>query len=241
VWALVLGALFFIAVGEATNVLEVFLVRGEMGASEAQYGLLVAVFALGMATGAALAGLIKTSSLRLRVLLGSMALTSAVLAFIGLVPTVDIMFVAYTGMGVSCGVLNACFGAIVILRMPEEGRGQAMSMIGGLTRAITIAALALGGLLGALLPIRAGFLLIGGVGAVVSAAIAITVLRRFGSNEGNPAVPGSGRQEESVEDEVPDFGEEAVPERFTVEPVAPAQQRFKGPDDLSDGQVAVAR
>lgn len=270
VWALVLGALFFIAVGEATNVLEVFLVRGEMGASEAQYGLLIASFALGMAAGAALAGLIKTSPVRLRVLLGSMALTSAVLAFIGLVPTVDIMFVAYTGMGVFCGVLNACFGAIVILRMPEEGRGQAMSMIGGLTRAITIAALALGGLLGALLPVRSAFLLIGGIGAVVSLAIAVTVLRRFGSNDVPPAVPGgagpaapahedtddagpvstvgpaptvpgSGGQEEPVADQVPDFGEEPVPERFAVEPVTPAQQRFKGTDDLPDGQIAVAR
>lgn len=264
VWALVLGALFFIAVGEATNVLEVFLLRGEMGASEEQYGLLIAAFALGMAAGAALAGLIKTSPLRLRVLLGSMALTSAVLAFIGLVPTVDIMFVAYTGMGVSCGVLNACFGAIVILRMPEEGRGQAMSMIGGLTRAITVAALALGGLLGAMLPIRSGFLLIGGIGALVSLTFAIIVLWRFGSSDAAPAVPGgagieaadhkdledggttpampgSGRQEEPVADQVTDFGEEPVPERFAVEPVTPAQQRFKGTDDLPDGQIAVAR
>jgi predicted MFS family arabinose efflux permease len=242
VWALVLGALFFIAVGEATNVLEVFLIRGEMGASEAQYGLLIAAFALGMAAGAALAGLIKTARIRLRVLLGSMALTSAVLALIGLVPTVDLMFVAYTGMGVSCGVLNACFGAIVILRMPEEGRGQAMSMIGGLTRAITIAALALGGLLGALLPVRSGFLLIGGIGAAVSLAIAITVLRRFGSQDPPPAGPPvSGGQEEPVPDQVPDFGEEPVPERYAVEPVTSAKQRFKGPDDLPDGQVAVAR
>jgi MFS family permease len=100
---------------------------------------------------------------------------------------VEIMFVAYTAMGVSCGVLNACFGAIVILRIPEAGRGQAMSMIGGLTRAISIAALALGGLLGALLPVRSGFLLIGGTGAVVSLGIAITVLWRFHSADLAPA------------------------------------------------------
>ena len=34
VWALVLGAMFFIVVGEATNVLEVFLARDELGATE---------------------------------------------------------------------------------------------------------------------------------------------------------------------------------------------------------------
>ena len=51
VWALVLGALFFITVGEATNVLEVFLARDELGATETQYGLLAASFGLGMASG----------------------------------------------------------------------------------------------------------------------------------------------------------------------------------------------
>ncbi|GAP57065.1 hypothetical protein AHiyo6_36300 [Arthrobacter sp. Hiyo6] len=90
-------------------------------------------------------------------------------------------------MGVSCGVLNACFGAIVIMRMPEEGRGQAMAMIGGLMRAISLAALMLGGLLGALLPVRSAFLLVGGTGAVVSLAIAVTVSKRFGGTDVEPA------------------------------------------------------
>jgi predicted MFS family arabinose efflux permease len=284
VWALVLGALFFIAVGEATNVLEVFLMRGEMGATESEYGLLVASFAVGMAAGAGLAALIRTPRARLHALLGAMALTSAVLAVIGLVPTVAVMFVAYTAMGVFCGVLNACFGTIVILRMPEAGRGQAMSMIGGLTRAVSVAALALGGLLGALLPVRAGFLLIGGTGAGVSLAIAITVLWRFraadlssaaqeaseaasvpetGAPEADPgsAAPaaepaaagsagagpaggsagGSGGQQESVADQIAHFGQKAGAERPAVEPVASAQKRFKGADDLPGGQIAVAR
>jgi hypothetical protein len=148
-------------------------------------------------------------------------------------------------------------------------------MIGGLTRAVTIAALALGGLLGALLPVRSGFLLIGGTGAAVSLAIAITVLRRFGSQDQAPArpgdagqndsdsddpdgpagtavpggtvnspgraSPGSGRQQESVADQVPHLGEKPAPECVPVKPVSPTQQRFKGADDLPDGQVAVAR
>jgi MFS family permease len=255
VWALVLGALFFIAVGEATNVLEVFLVRGEMGATETEYGLLIAVFALAMAAGAALAGLIRSPRVRLRILLAAMALTSAVLGIIGLVPTVALMFAAYTAMGVTCGVLNACFGAIVILRVPEEGRGQAMSMIGGLSRAVSIGSLAVGGLLGALLPVRSGFLLIGGTGAVVSLAVAVTVLWRFGSSEVAPAAavsvataapaasaaPGSGRQQETVADQVANVGEEPASERIAVEPFSPAQKRLEGADDLSDGQVAVTR
>ncbi|XAS66810.1 MFS transporter [Micrococcaceae bacterium Sec5.7] len=180
VWALVLGALFFITAGEATNVLEVFLARGELGASETQYGLLAGVFGLGMAAGAALSGRIKTPPARLRILLVSMALTSASLAIMGLVPNITLLFVAYTAMGVACGALNACFGAIVILRIPESGRGQAISIIGGMTRAVSIAALGVGGLLGALLPIRSSFMITGAAGVLVAVALAAYVLPRFG-------------------------------------------------------------
>jgi MFS family permease len=237
VWALVLGALFFISVGEATNVLEVFLARGELGATETQYGLLAGAFGLGMAAGAALAGLIRTPPARLRVLLASMALTSAFLGFLGLVPTVELLFVAYTAMGTACGVLNACFGAIAILRIPDSGRGQAMAIIGGLTRAVSIAALALGGLLGALLPVRLSFLVTGAGGILVALAVAAYVLPRFG-NEGRQH---SGGQQKAVADQVPHVAEQSAAEGPGVEAVVPAEQGLEGADNLPDGQVAVAR
>ncbi len=99
VWALVLGAMFFIVVGEATNVLEVFLARDELGATETQYGLLSAAFGLGMAAGAAMAGRITTPRVRLRVLLAAMTAASACLVLTGMVPSVELLFVAYTGTG----------------------------------------------------------------------------------------------------------------------------------------------
>lgn len=256
VWALVLGALFFITVGEATNVLEVFLARDELGASETQYGLLAASFGLGMASGAALASRIKTPPARLRALLASMALTSAFLGIMALVPSVELLFVAYTAMGAACGVLNACFGAIAILRIPESGRGQAMAIIGGMTRAVSIGALALGGLLGALLPIRVSFLVTGVGGVLVALAVTIYVLPRYGSDGATvpadddaapddavrPAAPaGSGGQQEAVADQVAHLGEEAGAEGLPVPALSPAQQRLEGADDLPGGQVAVAR
>jgi MFS family permease len=263
VWALVLGALFFIIAGEATNVLEVFLARGELGATETQYGLLAAAFGLGMAAGAAMAGRITTPPVRLRALLLSMVLTSAFLGLMALVPTVEMLFVAYTAMGVACGVLNACFGAIAILRIPESGRGQAMAIIGGLTRAVSIAALALGALLGALLPVRLSFLITGAGGVLVALAVAAYVLPRFGTEGAagqvlaagraagrapsrapgarGPGGQSSGRQQEAVADQIRHLGEEAAPESLGVEPLVAAQQRLEGADDLPDGQVAVAR
>ena len=241
VWALVIGALFFITVGEATNVLEVFLARDELGASEMQYGLLAASFSLGMASGAWFASRITTPRARLRILLVSMALTSAFLGIMAQVPNMDLLFVAYTAMGASCGVLNACFGAIVILRIPESGRGQAMAIIGGLTRAVSIGALALGGLLGALLPIRASFLAAGAAGVLAALAVAAYVLPRYGSEGGPGPLAASGREQEAVADQVAHLGEEPAAEGLGVPVLAPAEQRLEGADDLPDGEVAVTR
>lgn len=257
VWALVLGALFFIIVGEATNVLEVFLARGELGASETEYGLLAAAFGLGMAAGAALAGRIRTPQARLRALLASMVLTSAFLGVMALVPTVGLLFAAYTAMGAACGALNACFGAIAILRVPESGRGQAMAIIGGMTRAVSIAALAIGGLLGALLPIRLSFLATGVGGVLVALAVSAYVLPRFGRADSPAAapmpapapaatapvspVPASGGKQEAVAHQVGDLLEEPAAERPGVVPLVAAQQRVQGTDDLPDGELAVAR
>lgn len=263
VWALVLGALFYITVGEATNVLEVFLARAELGATETQYGLLAAAFGLGMAAGAALAGRIRTEGSRLRILLAAMVLTSVFLGIMGLAPDVLWLFAAYTAMGLACGALNACFAAITILRIPESGRGQAMAIVGGLTRAVSIAALALGGLLGAVVPIRASFLITGAAGVAVALALAAYVLPRFGGKGAAPgalpdgaaggapsgAAPGAapsgleplqGKQE-TVADQVRHFGEQARPEGIAVESLVAAQQGLKGADDLPGGEVAVAR
>ena len=175
-----------------------------------------------------------------------MAVTSAFLGIMALVPSVELLFVAYTAMGAACGVLNACFGAIAILRIPESGRGQAMAIVGGMTRAVSIGALALGGLLGALLPIRVSFLVTGVAGVLVALAVTAYVLPRFGSegaagpaaDAGPEAAPPaaaaqfrrprqsaagargvaavSGGQQEAVADQVRHLGEETGAEGLAV-------------------------
>jgi len=244
VWALVLGAMFFIVAGEATNVLEVFLARGELGASEAEYGLLAAAFGLGMAAGAVLAGRIGNGRNRLRALLAAMVLTSALLGATALVPTVAWLFAAYTATGAACGVLNACFGAITILRIPETGRGQAMAILGGMTRAVSIAALALGGLLGAALPVRTSFLATGAAGVLVAAAVAVVVLRIPGTEQSGGTQSGrtrSGGEQEAVPDEVGDVVQQPLPEGAAVVALVPAQEGIERPGDLPGGELAVAR
>ena len=119
-----------------------------------------------------------------------------------------------------------------------------MAIVGGLTRAVSIGALALGGLLGALLPVRASFWLTGAASVLVALALAAYVLPRFGREDtgaGAAAAPGSGGQQEAVADQVPHFGQQAGAELGAVKPLVAAQQGLEGADDLPDGQVAVAR
>ena len=236
-----------------------FLARDELGATETQYGLLAAAFGLGMAAGAAMAGRIKTPPARLRVLLASMALTSAFLGIMALVPSVELLFVAYTAMGAACGVLNACFGAIAILRIPESGRGQAMAIIGGMTRAVSIGALALGGLLGALLPVRVSFLVTGAAGVLVALAVTAYVLPRSAGRIRRPTPAATARRprrhagrgaaarcrqagsRKPSRTRFPTSSSRPARNLRAVKPVVAAQQRLEGADDLPDGQVAVAR
>ena len=159
-----------------------------------------------------MAGRIRTPRVRLRVLLASMTGASACLVLTGMVPSVELLFVAYTGTGVACGVLNACFGAIAILRIPESGRGQAMAIVGGMTRAVSIGALALGGLLGALVPVRVSFVLTGAVGALVALALTAYVLPRFGREDSAANTPAAAKPAAEA------AADAALPARAAAEP-----------------------
>ena len=59
---LLLGSIPLIIVLEGVNVVEVFLVRDNLGASPTAYGLLEACFGAGAVTGAALTALRRTRS-----------------------------------------------------------------------------------------------------------------------------------------------------------------------------------
>ncbi|MET4094035.1 MFS family permease [Arthrobacter sp. UYCu712] len=140
-----------------------------------------------------------------------------------------------------------CSALPLVLLAPWAGRladtrdsrtlATASSIVSGRTRAGSIAALALSGLLGALLPVRLSFLVAGAGGVLVALAVAAYVLPRFGHEGAQP----SGGQQEAVADQVPHLAEQRAAERPGVETVVAAQESLEGADDLPDGQIAVAR
>jgi len=173
VWLLFAGSIPFIIVLEGVNVVEVFLVRDDLGASPTVYGLLEAFFGAGAVVGAWVAGRLATDPLRVRCVLVGMAGTALSIGLAGLAPTVAVFAVCLVLLGTFNGGANAAIGPLFVLRPAEVDRGKVLAAINGVQRAGSILALGLGGLVGGWLGARATF-----VGAAVCSLIVVAALVR---------------------------------------------------------------
>lgn len=182
---LLLGLLAFVVVGEVTNVVEVFLVRDALDAGPAAFGLLGAVFAVGAAAGAVLAGRVGDDGRRARLVAACATVLAVVLVVGGVVPTVVLFGVLWLVAGVANGALNVSVSTLVVLRTPETMRGQVIALLSGASRGAALLATVLGGWLGVVLGPRAVFVLSGVAALGVSLVLVLVVRRAL------PAVPGA--------------------------------------------------
>lgn len=196
---LVVALLAFILLAGSVNVVEVFLVRDSYGASSTWYGVLGAVFAVGLVLGSALAGRCVGTLSLVRADLAGVAALAAGLVLFGLVPGVALALPAALLAGTGNGAVNVATGALVMGRAADHLRGRVGAALSGSTNAAMLAALALGGVLAAVLEPRAVFLLGGGAALLVVALAAPPVLRSvrrgiasYGSSEGSPVPAAAG-------------------------------------------------
>ena len=171
IWLIFAGTIPFIIVLEGVNVVEVFLVRDDLGASATTYGLLEAFFGAGAVVGAWVAGRLATEASRVRCVLVGMAGTALSIGLAGLAPTVAVLAVCLVLLGTFNGGANAAIGPLFVLRPAEADRGKVLAAINGVQRAGSILALGLGGLVGGWLGARATF-----VGAGVCAVLVVAAL-----------------------------------------------------------------
>jgi MFS family permease len=142
---------------EGVNVVEVFLIRDDLGASATTYGLLEALFGAGAVVVSWAAGRLATDDSRVRGVLVGRAGTALSVGFAGLAPTVAVLAVCLVLMGAFNGGANAAVGPLYVLRPAGVDRGMVLAAISGVSRAGSIVALGLGGLVGSLLGPRATF------------------------------------------------------------------------------------
>ncbi len=176
----ILGPVFaalmcYIVVGEATNVVEVFLVRDALHGTAAQYGLIGMVAGAGIVIGSLLGGRDTTLAGRVRWIVLAAAAQALMLSLAGLAPSVVVLAVAWLLMGLANGILNTCTSTLLMTRTPEATRGQVIAAATGAARGFSIGALLVGGLAGAVLGPRVTFVLAGACALVVAGALAWTM------------------------------------------------------------------
>jgi predicted MFS family arabinose efflux permease len=173
VWLLFVGSIPFIIVLEGVNVVEVFLVRDDLGASPTAYGLLEAFFGAGAVIGAWVAGCLATDALRVRCVLVGLGGTAMCIGLAGLAPTVAAFAGCLVLLGAFNGGANAAIGPLFVLRSAEADRGKVLAAINGVYRAGSVLALGLGGLVGGWLGARGTF-----VGAALCSLIVVAAVAR---------------------------------------------------------------
>lgn len=184
IWLIFSWTIPFIIVLEGVNVVEVFLARDELGASAATYGLLEAFFGAGAVAGSWAAGRLTTDASRVRRVLIGLAGTALSIGLAGVAPTVAMLAVCLVLVGAFNGGANAAIGPLYVLRPAEADRGKVLASINGVSRAGSILALGLGGVVGSWLGPRVTF-----VGGGVLALLVVAALARAlrGLNQTAPA------------------------------------------------------
>jgi MFS family permease len=175
-WPLFTSLMAFVLVGEATNVVEVFLVRDELHGSATAYGLIGMTAATGMAVGSVLGGRDADTARRLHWIVLSAGTLAAALAVAGLSTTLVLLGGAWAVLGVANGALNTSTSTLLMVRVPDASRGQVIGALMGATRAFSLVALALGGLAAGTIGARATFVVSGALALVVTAVLAVRVL-----------------------------------------------------------------
>ena len=179
VWPLFIASIPFVGILVGTNVVEVFLVRDDLGMSAQWYGFADLVMVAGAIPGAVLAARIASDAGRVRAVLGAFLALAVSVAICGMTPWFWLFLVVVLGIGMAAAVMSSCFGALFILRTAEEYRGRVSSAVNGVLQAASIVSLVVVGGIGAVVGARPTFVVAGAVAAVVVLIAAPRVLGRL--------------------------------------------------------------
>ncbi|MCW2610309.1 MAG: hypothetical protein QOC93_1873 [Actinomycetota bacterium] len=174
---LVLNAVLILLL-QITNVFEVFLVRDTLHASAAMFGLIGAVWTVGMFAGSWLAGVaIRGDGGLLRWSLVAIGLQAVALTAVSTVPNAWWMAPLFAVGGVGNGAMNVLRQTLFGRRAPEHARGRVFSAATAVCNVAGVASLALGGLLTDLVDPRVGYAVCGALCLVATLGYAPSLLR----------------------------------------------------------------
>ncbi|TDW17428.1 MFS transporter [Kribbella kalugense] len=172
----------FVVVGEAVNVVEVFLITGELGLGPGLYGAAGAATGAGAIFGAWYSGRLVGDRRRSFAVVVGMAAIGGSCVLMGVAGNFVTLMIGATTIGFGSGLLNAATSALVVTRSAEHVRGRVLAALNGTVRSFSILALLLGGAAGALLGPRGTFVTCG-LACVVAAAVAGVLVVRTKDSE----------------------------------------------------------
>ncbi|MGW7679348.1 MFS transporter [Kribbella sp. NPDC054772] len=167
----------FVVVGEAVNVVEVFLITGELGLGPSLYGAAGAATGAGAIAGAWYSGRLHSDRARSGGVVAGMAAIGGSCVLMGLAGNFVTLMIGATTIGLGSGMLNAATSSLVVTRSAESVRGRVIAALNGTVRSFSVLALLLGGLAGALLGPRGTFVVCGVACAVAAAVAGVLVVR----------------------------------------------------------------
>ena len=157
---------------------EVFFIRATLHSTAGVYGLMESVWVSAAVAGGWWVARRRPSDPGVaRLLLGSLALTCLGVALMATVPAVGWLAPVSVLGGLGNGGVNVAAAVLLGRRVPAAMRGRAFAVFGAVASGANVAGLLLGGVLLAVVPVRAAIAAAGLGGLAATAAFALPVLR----------------------------------------------------------------
>jgi MFS family permease len=196
-WPLLLGLCALVLVGEVTNVVEVFLLRGTLGAGNVAFGLVAAALAGGVVVGSLFAGRVVPENVRAIRTAVAALLLGLTLGLAGLAPAIWVFAATWTFLGICNGVANVDASTLLLGRIPDFCRGRVIATVNAMVRGSSLVAMLLGGIAGTLLGPRTTFVVAGSLMAVVAAVLLVRLTRTLSADSSRRAAAPSGPPSEA--------------------------------------------
>jgi MFS family permease len=178
VWSAVVLVGAVVAAASLLNVAEVFFIRATLHSTASTYGLMESVWVSASVAGGWWVAHRRPSEAGVaRLLLGSLTLTCLGVALMATVPAVGWLAPVSVLGGVGNGGVNVAAAVLLARRVPAAMRGRAFAVFGAVANGANVAGLLLGGVLLAVVPVRAIIAAAGLGGLAATAAFALPVLR----------------------------------------------------------------
>ncbi|WP_295702975.1 MFS transporter [Lapillicoccus sp.] len=168
-WVLFSATIPFLLALETINIAEVFLVKGTLGATTTEFGILQAVSAVGAIGGAWFSARIMKEATRVVVVVAGIGAGGVGMALAGLAPNVVVLGVASVIIGSCVMASGSALFPVLMLRTADKDRGKVNAAVSGANRTMTMLALGVGAVAGTLLSPRHIFVAAAVVSVVVAA------------------------------------------------------------------------